>query len=103
MQSIDSIVTESEMHLITSKLVQNINQNPDQHIKTWIIVRCNLDAIQMQYRCNQMHYRCNLDANLDAVITESEMYLITSKLEQNNYITSQLDKDNKILIISKIN
>ena len=30
-----------------------------------------------------MHYRCNLDANLDAVITESEMYLITSKLDQN--------------------
>ena len=39
MQNLDAIVTESEMHLITSKLDQNINQKPDQQI--------NLDAIQM--------------------------------------------------------
>ena len=29
----DAIVTESEMHLITSKLDQNINQKPDQKVK----------------------------------------------------------------------
>ena len=27
---LDAIVTKSEMHLITSKLDQNINQKPDQ-------------------------------------------------------------------------
>ena len=33
MQNLDEIVTKSEMHLITSKFVQNINQKPDQQIK----------------------------------------------------------------------
>ena len=37
--NLDKTVTESEMHPITSKLDQNINQKPDQQI--------NLDAIQM--------------------------------------------------------
>ena len=32
MQNLDAIVTESEMHIITSKLDQNINQKPDQQI-----------------------------------------------------------------------
>ena len=31
--NLDAIVTESEMHLITSKLHQNIIQMPDQQIK----------------------------------------------------------------------
>ena len=33
MQNLDEIVTKSEMHLITFKFVQNINQKPDQQIK----------------------------------------------------------------------
>ena len=41
----------------------------------------------MQSRCNSDVIRCiiyaNLDANLDAMITESEMHLITSKMGQN--------------------
>ena len=45
--------------------------------------RFNPDAILTQLDASQMHHRCILDANLDAVITESEMHLITSKLEQN--------------------
>ena len=32
MQNLDAIVTESEMHIITSQLNQNINQKPDQQI-----------------------------------------------------------------------
>ena len=34
MQNLDAIVTESEMHIITSKLDENINQKPDQQIKS---------------------------------------------------------------------
>ena len=34
--NLHAIVTEYEIHLITSKLDQNINQKPDQHIKTMI-------------------------------------------------------------------
>ena len=34
--NLDALVTESEMHLITSKLDQNINQNLDQQIITMI-------------------------------------------------------------------
>ena len=33
MQNLYEIVTKSEIHLITSKFVQNINQKPDQQIK----------------------------------------------------------------------
>ena len=33
MRNSDAIVTESEMHIITSKLDENINQKPDQQIK----------------------------------------------------------------------
>ena len=43
--NLDAIVTESEKHLITSKLDQNINQMPDQQIKNYIKTRCNSDAI----------------------------------------------------------
>ena len=33
MQNLDAIVTEFEMHIITSKLDQNIDKKPDQQIK----------------------------------------------------------------------
>ena len=44
----DAILTKSEMHPITSKLDQNINQKPDQQIKT----RSKLDTIRIQFRFN---------------------------------------------------
>ena len=47
----------------------------------------NTDTIWMQSSCNYYAIRCILDViqmqNLDAIVTESEMYLITSKLDQN--------------------
>ena len=33
MHNLDAIVTESEMHIITSKFDENINQKTDQQIK----------------------------------------------------------------------
>ena len=44
----DAILTKCEMHPITSKLDQNINQKPDQQIKT----RSKLDTIRIQFRFN---------------------------------------------------
>ena len=53
------------MHLITSKLDQNINQKQINRLKT----RSKLDTIQMQFGCNldsilmQLDaFRCNFDA-----------------------------------------
>ena len=34
MHNLDAIVIESEMHIITSKLDEYINQKPDQQIKS---------------------------------------------------------------------
>ena len=48
MRNSDAIVTESEMHIITSKLDENINQKPDQQIKT----RSKLNTIRIQFRFN---------------------------------------------------
>ena len=50
--NLDAIVTESEMHLIMSKLDQNINKGTDQQIKNQIKTRYNSDAIWMQSRTN---------------------------------------------------
>ena len=50
------------MHIIISKLGQNINQEPDQQIKKWIKTRYNSDSIWMQYRCNLERMLIQLDA-----------------------------------------
>ena len=85
--NLDAIVTESEIHLIISKQDRNINQGPNQQIKNQIKTRYNSDAIWMQSRANADAIGSIFDViqmqNLDAIITESEMHLITSKLNQN--------------------
>ena len=49
------------MHIITSKLDQNINQMPDQQIKNNIKTRYNSDPISMQSRCNYDAIRWIID------------------------------------------
>ena len=66
--NIDATITESEMHFITSKLDQNMNQELDQQIRIMIKKIIN---------------RPKAGSNLDKTVTELEMHLITSKLDQN--------------------
>ena len=57
-QNLDLIRTDSEMHLITYKLDENINQKPDQQTK----IQIKLDAIPMQFRSDKDKILMKLDA-----------------------------------------